>query len=101
MADYIPGGHAEFNAWLDNFVTCAGVSLGRLLRRQRRLQEAVEVLQEAAGMSPSNAAIRFLLGDTLEAQGRHEQAAEQYRQVLQIDPNHAEARRRLEAAGRG
>ena len=27
MADYIPGGDAEFNAWLDNFVTYAGADL--------------------------------------------------------------------------
>jgi len=26
MADYIPGGDAEFDAWLDNFVTCASAN---------------------------------------------------------------------------
>ncbi len=30
MADYIPGGDAEFNAWLDNFVTYAGANLAAL-----------------------------------------------------------------------
>jgi hypothetical protein len=27
MADYIPGGDAAFNAWLDNFVTYANANL--------------------------------------------------------------------------
>ena len=30
MADYIPGGDAEFNTWLDNFVTYAGANLANL-----------------------------------------------------------------------
>jgi len=30
MADYIPGGDAEFNAWLDNFVTCADANPAKL-----------------------------------------------------------------------
>lgn len=30
MADYIPGGNAEFNAWLDNFVTHANANLAEL-----------------------------------------------------------------------
>ncbi len=29
MAGYIPGGDAEFNAWLDNFVTYAGANLAK------------------------------------------------------------------------
>jgi len=29
MADYIPGGDAEFNAWLDNFVTYATANLAK------------------------------------------------------------------------
>ena len=30
MADYIPGGDAEFNAWLDNFITYANANLANL-----------------------------------------------------------------------
>ncbi len=30
MADYIPGGDAEFNAWLGNFVTYASANLANL-----------------------------------------------------------------------
>ena len=30
MADYIPGGEAEFNAWLGNFVTYADTNLTNL-----------------------------------------------------------------------
>ena len=30
MADYIPGGDAAFNAWLDNFVTYATANLAGL-----------------------------------------------------------------------
>ena len=30
MADYIPGGDAAFNAWLDNFVTYATANLANL-----------------------------------------------------------------------
>lgn len=29
MADYIPGGDAESNAWPDNFVTYAGANLAK------------------------------------------------------------------------
>jgi len=29
MADYIPGGDAAFNAWLDNFVTYATANLAK------------------------------------------------------------------------
>ena len=34
-------------------------------------------------------------------QGRHEQAAERYREVLRIDRNHTEAFRRLQSADPG
>ena len=30
MADYIPGGDAEFNSWLDNFGACAGAGSGNV-----------------------------------------------------------------------
>ncbi len=34
MAATIPGGDAEFNAWLDNFVTYAGANLARKRGRE-------------------------------------------------------------------
>ena len=30
MADYIPGGDAAYNAWLDNFVTYASANLANI-----------------------------------------------------------------------
>jgi len=46
MADYIPGGDAQFNAWLDNFVTYAGANLANL----GRVQPDIDPIVTAQGL---------------------------------------------------
>ncbi len=45
---------------------------------------------------PSHAAAREWLGRLYEAQGKRADAAEQYREALQLEPKRKEARTRLE-----
>jgi tetratricopeptide (TPR) repeat protein len=49
---------------------------------------------------PSHAAARVWLGKLYEAQGKRPQAAEQYRAALQLNPQHKEARSRLNQLGK-
>jgi SpoVK/Ycf46/Vps4 family AAA+-type ATPase len=46
----------------------------------------IETLKEAVALSPENAPLRRHLGDVLVAEGRHEEALEEYRAVLALEP---------------
>ena len=49
MAATIPGGDAEFSAWLDNFVTCAWANLANLGLVQAAGHEALHTSELALG----------------------------------------------------
>jgi SpoVK/Ycf46/Vps4 family AAA+-type ATPase len=51
------------------------------------VSDPIETLRQAVSVSPENAPLRRHLGDLLTAAGRHEEAVEQYREALALDPS--------------
>lgn len=49
--------------------------------------DPIETLREAVALSPENAPLRRHLGDLLSTAGRHEEALEEYRAALALDPS--------------
>lgn len=49
--------------------------------------DPIETLRQAVFLSPENAPLRRHLGDLLSAAGRHEEAVEEYREALALDPS--------------
>jgi SpoVK/Ycf46/Vps4 family AAA+-type ATPase len=49
--------------------------------------DPIETLRQAVSLSPENAPLRRHLGDLLAAAGRHEEAVEEYREALALDPS--------------
>ncbi|MGD9879513.1 MAG: tetratricopeptide repeat protein [Reyranella sp.] len=70
--------------------------LGRLLLRERRFEEAVEIWQRVAEIEPQRSGPRFQLARALHRCGRLEAAASQYLHVLALDPMHEKAFEALE-----
>lgn len=75
------------NAWL---------SLGNVLIWQRRFQEAVEPLKKSIALNPQNVEAHFSLGECWQSLGDSAAAADAYREVNRLAPDHVDARRRLE-----
>jgi SpoVK/Ycf46/Vps4 family AAA+-type ATPase len=53
----------------------------------RAVSDPIETLRQAVSLSPENAPLRRHLGDLLAAAGRHEEALEEYREALALDPS--------------
>jgi SpoVK/Ycf46/Vps4 family AAA+-type ATPase len=51
------------------------------------VSDPIETLRQAVSLSPENAPLRQHLGDLLTAAGRHEEALEEYREALALDPS--------------
>src|SRR5512146_1753356 len=51
------------------------------------MSDPIERLREAVALSPDNAPLRRHLGDLLSATGRHEEALEEYREALALEPS--------------
>jgi SpoVK/Ycf46/Vps4 family AAA+-type ATPase len=51
------------------------------------VSDPIETLSLAVSLSPENAPLRRHLGDVLAAAGRHEEAVEEYREALALDPS--------------
>ena len=51
------------------------------------MSDPIETLREAVSLSPENAPLRHHLGDLLAAAGRHDEALEEYREALALDPS--------------
>ena len=51
------------------------------------MSDSIETLRQAVSLSPENAPLRRHLGDLLADAGRHEEALEEYRQALALDPS--------------
>ncbi len=65
--------------------------LGRLLLRNRRFEEAIEIWQRAVKIYPGRSDPAFQLARALHRSGRLEAAAAQYLLVLELDPLHEKA----------
>lgn len=61
-------------------------SLGTLLRRSGRADEAIGAFRKAAALGPDRGIYRIHLGDALHETGRPEEALEQYREALKANP---------------
>ena len=70
-------------------------SLGAVLLRQNRLEEAVDQFREVVRQAPQDAEARLSLGATLARLGELQAAAESIQVAIQLDPQLAEARRNL------
>jgi tetratricopeptide (TPR) repeat protein len=80
------------------------LSLGRLLQREGRVDEAVAELERARAEEPWNDRIVFQLGAALAESGREPQAQAAFQEVMRLDPSYAviyrDALRYRVAAGR-
>jgi tetratricopeptide (TPR) repeat protein len=56
-----------------------------------RLSQAIELYQQAIGLSPSNPVLHFNLGNTLYAQGRLIESRASFQKALALDDGYAEA----------
>lgn len=65
--------------------------LGRLLLRNRRFEEAVDIWQRAVEIYPGRSDPAFQLARALHRSGRLEAAVAQYLRVLELDPLHEKA----------
>jgi 4-amino-4-deoxy-L-arabinose transferase-like glycosyltransferase len=79
----------------------ANALLATYLRDQGRTSEAIRVARVAWRAAPRSADLHCLLGDLLLADHQGEQAREEYRQALRIDPHHAGAKRGLAGSATG
>jgi superkiller protein 3 len=61
-----------------------------------RYDEAEAVFREILDANPDSADAHYFLGNIFEARGDEEQARFQWREAFEIDPNHAEALRKLQ-----
>lgn len=66
--------------------------IGQVLERAGKKQEAVKYYRQAVRQSQFNTIYLFKLAESLRTTGDAEAAAENYRQVLEIDPQFAPAR---------
>jgi len=78
-----------------NYATAHHWYANGLLGPQRRFDEAILELREAKRLDPLSPIVAANLGDQLLAVGRHTEAEEQYRSVLEHAPDFAYARDRL------
>jgi len=62
------------------------VHLGNLLRRQGRLDEAIEAYREAVAREPANVDARHLLGSVLGRHGLREESRAHYLEALRLAP---------------
>lgn len=67
------------------------IGLGRLLLRERRFEEAVDIWQRMVDISPRRTGPAFQLARALHRSGRLEAAVDKYLEVLQLDPGHEKA----------
>jgi Flp pilus assembly protein TadD len=64
----------------------ARLYLARILREQGRHQEAADLLRDAAALAPRDAAVRRELGYLFLTLNRPQQAAAQFRQSVELEP---------------
>ena len=77
----------------DPAFAAAYAGMGEALFRLGQYEEAVESLEQALSLRPDALLIRqvHVLAEALRRQQRHREAIERYRDVLEIDPEHAAA----------
>ena len=71
------------------------IEKGQFYLLNKQYSKAIEKFKKALGMNPNSASTLFYLGLAYEGSGYNEEAKEMYRKVLEIDPNHQEAKSHL------
>ena len=66
-------------------------NLGLLLKKQGRIEEAMEQYHQAIQINPNFSEAQNDLGVVLAAEGRFDEAIENYRKAIQLDPNNFDA----------
>lgn len=84
----------------ENTTTDAG-TLGFQWMSSGRAAEGVKLMELNAQAFPDDATAQYNLGEAYRYMGRKRDAARQYRRTLQLDPDRALARSRLELVGGG
>ena len=79
----------------DPTLAAAHSTLGRVLRDQGKLDEAVAAYRKAVTLEPQNAAFHNDMGNVLAEQGQMEEGIACYRKALEIRPEYAEAQNNL------
>ncbi len=74
----------------------ARVALGNVLTEAKRYEEAEAVYRAILEENPESADAHYELGTIYETRGNPEQARYEWREAFRIDPNHAEAIRKLQ-----
>ncbi len=67
------------------------IALARLYEQENKLSDAKAKIDEAAGLFPVNADIRYEQGRITFNQGKFDEAAAIFNNVLKIEPNHSNA----------
>jgi len=73
-------------------------NLGILLKKQGKLEEAVEHYSEVLRIKPDHARAHYNLANALASQGKLEEAVAHYLEALRIKPNYAAAHNNLAVA---
>lgn len=73
----------------------ARVNLALLLKSLGRLSDAERLLADGARRAPASARIAYNLGNVLQSMGQSLEAAEAYRAVLRLEPDHLDARQNM------
>jgi len=82
------GDNPEYYGFYNNY--------GYLLLRQKQYDKAIVKFKKQIEMAPDRANPYDSLGDAYRAAGRTEEAKQQYKKALQIDPNFKASRKKLE-----
>jgi tetratricopeptide (TPR) repeat protein len=69
----------------------AQIDLGTALKKQSRLEEAIDQFRQAIRQEPENVLAHYLLGSTLSLAAQTYQAVESYQRVLELAPKHTGA----------
>jgi len=72
---------------LDNNLAAARVSLATVRLTQKRLPEAITLLQEAVAKDPNGYSARYHYANALLFSGQREQALEEYRSAIRLKPD--------------
>jgi len=75
--------------------TLAALNLGRALVGMDQLEEALPFCRQAVAGNPKNPMVHTVMGGLLRKLGRIEEAKKSFQTVLEIAPNHGEARHTL------
>ncbi|MBT8407343.1 MAG: tetratricopeptide repeat protein, partial [Deltaproteobacteria bacterium] len=73
-------------------------NFGILLKKQGKLEEAIEHYSEVLRIKPDHAKAHYNLGNALVSQGRLEEAISHYLEALRIRPNYVDAHNNLAVA---